>query len=687
MSNIKVKVSLCYIARHTIRKKIITGASGYAYRRIASPTFGVDMPEGVATRNVQTPRSARLNRWSLCWLGLMLWFLSNAIHAGEPWRVVILPGADPTQPAVAIQIRALRSALTAAAPDGVEFYTDSLDELRFDSSDLTPQFLALLKKKYENKRIDLVIGIADFALDFTTRYHTDIWPKASILITSIDESRVARIPPDFAYIAWHFDADNTIALAEAIQPHATQLVIVAGNSNFDDFTARLAEQAARSRRSRNWDVKVWSGLTLNELQGRLNALDASTAAVVYTTMYRDREGRTFFPFEVVAPIARASRAPIYGWYPTYLDQGLIGGAVISYEDNGRRAGGLAASILLGKVSAHGATLPTMRSRCIVDRTQSDRLAIHSSLIPDDCEQINVPPSLWNQYRGTVLFVAAVVGLQALTIAALLWQHRKRRFAEEAATVRANELARAARISSAGELSASIAHEVGQPLGAILSNADAAGLILEHGEPEVPELQQILADVRRDAARASQVVQRLRDLLRKQPVEFIELNLNSTVEETLTLLAPEARRRRIAIESELAPACPDIVGDRIQLQQVLLNLSVNAMDAMHETEHTERLLTILTRPGEHGIELTVADRGHGIPEAMRSTLFDSFATTKPHGMGLGLSIARTIVELHGGTIVARSREGGGSEFVVWLPSASRSRFRAQHKPDRNAARET
>ncbi|SAL28890.1 ATPase [Caballeronia arvi] len=643
------------------------------------------MVEGTSTpRSLAWSRHKRLLRWSLCWLALLLGFFSSAVDAGERWRVVILPGADPTQPAVAIQIRALRSALTAAAPDGVEFYTDSLDELRFDSNDLTPEFLALLKKKYENKRIDMVIGIADFALDFTSRYHKDIWPKAPILITSIDESRVARMPPDFAYIAWHFDADNTIALAEALQPQATQLVIVAGNSNFDDFTAQLAEQAAHARRSRKWDVSVWSGLTLEELKTRLGALDPSGAAVIYTTMYRDREGRTFFPFEVVAPMARASRSPIYGWYPTYLNQGLLGGAVISYEDNGRRAGELAASILLGKVSPNGATLHTERSRCTVDRGQADRLAIRSSLIPDDCKQINVAPSLWNQYRGAVVFVAAVVGLQALTIAALLWQRRKRRVAEEAATVRANELARAARISSAGELSASIAHEVGQPLGAILSNADAAGLILEHREPEVHELQQILADVRRDAVRANQVVQRLRDLLRKHPIEFIELDLNSTVDETLTLLTPEARRRRIVIESELSLECSPIVGDCVQLQQVLLNLSVNAMDAMHETGDSNRILSISTQPSQHGVALIVADRGHGISEATRRKLFDSFFTTKPQGMGLGLSIARTIVESHGGTITSQSREGGGSVFIVWLPSAGRYRFLAPHQSIRNAA---
>jgi len=623
------------------------------------------------------PRSYLSFRLRLCQMALLLCFLSSTVNAGERWRVVILPGADPTQPAVAIQIRAIRGALAAAAPDGVEFYTDSLDDLRFDNNNLTPPFLALLKKKYEHKRIDIVIGIADFSLDFTKRYHADIWPNTPVLITSIDESRVGRMPPEFAFIAWHFDADNTIALAEALQPRATNLVIVSGNSAFDEFTAGLAERAAQSRRSRKWTVDKWTGLTLKELEARLKTVDRVGTAVFYTTMYRDRDGRTFFPFEVVAPLAQASRAPIYGWYPTYLDHGLAGGSFISYEDNGRRTGDLAASILQGKVPPIGSTLPIKRSRCAVDRHKIDQLGIRPELIPSGCEQINVPPSLWNQYQGTVLVALTLVALQGVTIAGLLWQRRKRRVAEEAATLRATELARAARISSAGELSASIAHEVGQPLGAILSNADAAEFILEHQKPEVSELQQILADVRRDAVRANQVVQRLRALLKKQPVEFVEFELRSTVEEALPLVAPEARRRRIVVESKLSVDCPEIVGDRVQLQQVLLNLCVNAMDAMQDSEMSDRILAISVHPCEDGVELIVADRGHGITEAVHLKLFDSFFTTKAHGMGLGLSIAKTIVESHGGRISARPRDGGGSIFVVWLPPAAKGRSHALH----------
>ena len=242
-------------------------------------------------------------------------------------------------------------------------------------------------------------------------------------------------------------------------------------------------------------------------------------------------------------------------------------------------------------------------------------------------------------------------------------------AEDEATLRRSELARAARFASAGELSASIAHEVGQPLGAILSNADAAGMMLEEPSPEIGELHAILADVRRDALRANEVVQRLRALLQKQPVAFGALAIDDTLAETLALLEPEARRRGVTIESSLGATHARMYGDRIQVQQVLLNLTINAMDAMHDTELSARILSIATRQTDRGVELRVADRGHGIPASAKARLFESLYTTKPHGMGLGLSIVRTIVQAHHGHITVNDREGGGSVFRVWLPESS------------------
>ncbi|MGF6767868.1 signal transduction histidine kinase [Paraburkholderia sp. GAS199] len=269
----------------------------------------------------------------------------------------------------------------------------------------------------------------------------------------------------------------------------------------------------------------------------------------------------------------------------------------------------------------------------------------------------------------LLAVAVVIALlQALTVGAFLWQRRCRRIADEEAALRRNELARAGRFALAGELSASIAHEVGQPLGAILSNADAAGMMLED-EWQIGELHSILADIRRDALRANQVVQGLRALLQKHTPVLGEIDLNETLGEALTLIRLESRRRRISIESNLMAGNAEVRGDAVQLQQVLLNLAINAMDAMENTADLDRVMTVTTRTAGQGYEFTVEDRGHGIPPEAKQRLFDSLYTTKPHGMGLGLSIVHTIVVAHGGIVYAMPREGGGSVFTVWLPRAA------------------
>ncbi|RFU44773.1 sensor histidine kinase [Paraburkholderia sp. DHOC27] len=275
-----------------------------------------------------------------------------------------------------------------------------------------------------------------------------------------------------------------------------------------------------------------------------------------------------------------------------------------------------------------------------------------------------------QRAAMLLIVVTAVLLQALTAAAWLWQRRQRQIAEARITQQRAELARMGRFALAGELSASIAHEVAQPLGAILSNADAAGMLLAD-RPRTSELDSILTDIRRDALRANQVVQRLRALLQKHTPTRGPLDLKAIFDETLELLRPEARRRQITLESRLAATHALIMGDHVQMQQVLLNLAINAMDAMEHTPPARRTLflrlALATKLTGEGCELTVADRGHGIPDEASERLFDPLYTTKPHGMGLGLAIVRNIVLAHGGFVSAANREGGGSVFTVWLPA--------------------
>jgi len=229
-----------------------------------------------------------------------------------------------------------------------------------------------------------------------------------------------------------------------------------------------------------------------------------------------------------------------------------------------------------------------------------------------------------------------------------------------------KLAHASRLSVVGELTASIAHEINQPLGAILSNADAAEMLLESGTARLAEVRHILEDIRKDDVRASEVVRRIRRLLQKHEFEIQPYDLNEVVADVVRLVSADAIRRNIAIATNLAQL-PILHGDRVQMLQVLLNVILNGLDAMAATPDGRRLITIRTARGaEGGVEISITDAGHGIPPDRLPRIFESFYTTKKDGMGLGLSIARSTVEQHGGRIRAANNDGGGATFRITLP---------------------
>ncbi|PVX86543.1 phospho-acceptor domain-containing protein [Paraburkholderia unamae] len=603
-------------------------------------------------------------------MAALLLVASTAALAAEPVRVVILTGTDPIQPAALVQIRAIRSLLETSMPHGAEVFLDALDGFRFGAEDLTPEFLALMKKKYADQRVDLVVGIGNHAADFALKYHAQLWPGAPVLLTSVPEKWFEQnpLPAGFARVPFPIDVAKTLAIAEALQPDANRLVVVGGTSDTDySFIDRVVEAAAT--RGRRWSsVDIWRGLSIHEIEQRLSQLD-NRSAVVYTTMYRDREGHRFFPYQLVPGMVAASRAPIYAWYSTYLDGGVTAGAMYDFEENGRLTGEAALSILRNRGRMDGLTFAALPARCTANVTQLERYGLSTSALPADCRLIDFPRSIFREYRGVVLAALAVLLAQTVTIVALLAQRRNRRLAEADATERRGELARAARFATVGELSASIAHEVGQPLGAILSNADAAELLIKASHVDGTELEEILSDVKRDALRANDVVQRLRSLLQKQGIAFQPQPLDGALQCALKLIAPEAKRRNIGVETQFEAGDAQIMGDAVQLQQVVLNLAINAMDAMHETDPASRVLTIATKRVSHGVAFVVADRGCGLGGVGVRRLFEPFYTTKPHGMGLGLSIVRSIVEAHHGRIDVAARDGGGTEFTVWLPCAS------------------
>jgi C4-dicarboxylate-specific signal transduction histidine kinase len=245
-------------------------------------------------------------------------------------------------------------------------------------------------------------------------------------------------------------------------------------------------------------------------------------------------------------------------------------------------------------------------------------------------------------------------------------------AESALQKAQTELAHMTRLTTMGELTASIAHEVNQPLTAVLNNASACISLLPKGASNVEEVRQALAEIIDDAHRASDVVARVRQLAKRAPFEKSPLDLKNIVNEVLGLARSESAARGITIRADLTADLPLVSGDRVQLQQVLLNLVVNGMDAMDTTEESKRVLIISgrreTRDGSSEALLRVQDSGIGFKPEEMDRLFEAFYTTKPHGMGMGLAISRSIIEAHAGRLWAETNHGSGATFLISLPAA-------------------
>lgn len=230
------------------------------------------------------------------------------------------------------------------------------------------------------------------------------------------------------------------------------------------------------------------------------------------------------------------------------------------------------------------------------------------------------------------------------------------------------LAHAQRLAVMGEVTGMLAHEIRQPLSAILLSADTALHLMRRGEPPVDELIDITRSIRSDGLRADETLGAIRAFARNQPSRRENVDLNVVIADVLRLIASDAVRRRVPLRKELAPALPRVLGDPIRLQQVLVNLIVNAMDAQTDTPASRRYVTVSSRACDEGVEVTVRDGGCGIPPDKIPLLFESFFTGKQHGLGLGLSIARTFVTEHRGRIWAENNPEGGATFRFALPAA-------------------
>ena len=293
-------------------------------------------------------------------------------------------------------------------------------------------------------------------------------------------------------------------------------------------------------------------------------------------------------------------------------------------------------------------------------------AIHKGQDYDSEYRLVLPDGIvrWMAARGSVHFDAHGNPARLLGINIDITARKQ---AELEAKQRRDELSHLSRVALVGELSASIAHELNQPLAGILTNAGAGEFVIDRGDVDLKEIRELLADISADARRASDIVRDIRGMIKKEQLTRRRINLNDVVTSAVQIIGSDALLHACELKTSLEAALPIVEVDPVQIQQVLINLILNAFDAMRDTPVSKRRVEIMTREnGDGAVRISVRDYGVGISDEMRSRIFEQFFTTKPEGLGMGLAIVRSIVEAHAGTVEAENAEGEGARFHFTLP---------------------
>jgi signal transduction histidine kinase len=562
----------------------------------------------------------------------------------------------------------LRSTLRAASGPSLTAFTEYLDFNRFRGPQYQQILLTYLRAKYVDRPIGVVVTNGAEALQLALRLREDeLWSQVPIVFDAVDEIRSKSLIPAANVTGrfLEFSLNNLILAARALVPNLSEIALLGDPIERQPFRSHFATEL----------TSATAGLTLLDLLGRpLNEIKERVAklsensAIIYTTITTDGAGNQYQANETLESIAKIANRPIVVDIDNRLGHGGAGGFVVEPKLLGDEAAQLVFRLFNGEDPAHIPIVESSAIKPVFDWRELQRWNVDERNLPRGSEIRFRPLGAWEQYRQQILFLTLLFLLETALIVGLLYERRRRRLAESESLQRMAELAHINRVATAGELSASIAHEIKQPLGAMVAQGGAALRWLGRSIPDLNEVKSALEKIVESGHRANQIIENLRAIFKKGINPHTRVNVNELVREVLTLTSHEMEQNDITPQTALsADPEPYVLGDRAQLEQVLLNIVMNAIEAMSSSTG-RRMLGVKTERTKTGAVLvTIADSGPGIDPDKIAKIFDTFFTTKSGGMGIGLSICRSILQAHGGHLRASSEAPYGSVFHVELPS--------------------
>ena len=734
---------------------------------------------------------------------LLVLLLFQPVCAAEPReikRILVLYSEDKDHPAHELTDQGIRRVFRSDKRFNVQLYSEYLDLSRFSGPAHVHTMAEYLDHKYAGTKIDAVIPVYPTAMDLLMHEEGKVFPGVPIVACEIlrDTAENLDRSPWRRMTTGVVIGDNAASVLESalrLRPGTRRMALVAGtapNDAYNEFYRALESYAGRI------ELIDLTKLPMQEILARVGSLPPDTI-VLYESILKDGANKIFVPREALSLISAAANQPVFGLYDSYMGYGIVGGSLMSFEQQGREAATLTLRVLAGESPA---SIPFSGEQAYVnvyDWRELKRWGITEKALPPGSVVKFKSGSMWEEHREAILGGMVFIFIETLLIIALFVNLHKRRRAEaeiaaselryrtvadytydweywsapdgtmnyvspscERITgysvrefmddpalfhkiilpedrrtwnghdhdvrdrpkaseiqfrirtkggeirwidhaclpvhdgqgkflgIRAsnrdiserrkaefevqqqrNELAHVTRVAALGELTSSIAHELNQPLAAIRNYANAAQRFLSQSEPDLSKARDALEGIVRDDRRAAEVISSVRELLKKEELNYQPVRMNQVIQEVLAFIRSDAVLEGLTIETELASKLPVVLGDRVQLQQVLLNLMLNAVDAMNQSKPDLRKLVIKTENREdQSVKVSVRDFGAGIVQTHKDKLFEPFHTTKPAGMGMGLAISQRIIHAHGGSIWAENNPGGGATFYFTLPTSEK-----------------
>lgn len=593
-------------------------------------------------------------------------FVCSTVASAQPKRVMLLHSFGRDVRPWSDYAQSISSELTRQSPWPLDITNHSVITARSEDDHAEAAFADYLRALFATQPLDLIVSVGAPAAAFVQRHRQELFAATPMVFTAVERRRVdySILTANDAVVPIRIDYLALMQNILQVLPETKNVAVIFGRSPIEQFWGGEIRKEVMPVADR-LAFTFYDDLSFEEILKRAAALPLHSA-ISWESMIVDAAGVVYDGDVAFKRLRAVAKAPIFGYYEPNIGEGLVGGPYARMLDTSRATAAAVVRILSGEKPADLRITPIEFATPKFDWREMQRWGIkQSSLLPGSEIEFR-DPTLWDQYPAQIIATGVAICLQALLIWWLVYEHRRRHRAEIQSRSTLAELAHLNRVATAGELSASIAHEVNQPLTGIVLTATAALRWLRADTPDMGKVRDALTNIVSAGHRTSDIVTSLRAMFKKDTAARTLIDVNDLMRTVLEIVRIDLQKNGIELQLTLDETLPRVEGDKVQLQQVALNLVMNAIESMQST--WPRVLKVQSKRDKADmVHVSIEDSGTGIDPANLNRLFKPLFTTKAGGMGMGLSICRSIIEGHNGRIWAVPGFPAGSIFQFDLPA--------------------